>query len=350
MVERLEERVARLERQARRARAIAAASALVSLAIAALVVWPWRRAAVIDRSTHVAVSGAREREVDRALPGVPDETSANDTNTDTNHPNTNTDVNGRANAKDGANGKSPTGGGPVVADVSAPDRAAKSNSQPLVDNTVLVGGAASIAGAVRFRGAPPPRPRLKMTSDPFCARHAIDDETVIVNANGTLKNVVVRVLGQPAAPPPPSPAVVAQRDCQYRPRVQGLVFGQKLEIENADPVLHNVHAYQGSSTLFNVAQVPSAPGFVRQNAAIGLHRLKCDVHQWMTGYVFIHENRLIAVTGDDGAFAFAGLAPGRYTLEAWHERFGTRRAEVVVAANAPAAATFSFAEGDEADR
>ncbi|HZS37993.1 MAG TPA: carboxypeptidase regulatory-like domain-containing protein [Polyangia bacterium] len=212
-------------------------------------------------------------------------------------------------------------------------------------------GAATVSGVVKFRGAAPARERVRMSADPYCQRVAGDSEEVIVNANGTLKNVIVRVLGAPAAAPPPTMVSLAQDKCQYRPRVQAMVAGQELRIKNADPVLHNVHPYAGAVTLFNQAQVPGvSPDIVKVVSEPKLIKLKCDVHQWMTGWVRVHENALFAVTGDDGAFSIAGVPPGRYTLEAWHERYGTKRAELVVAAApSPTIATaFEYSDSDGA--
>jgi uncharacterized protein (DUF2141 family) len=65
----------------------------------------------------------------------------------------------------------------------------------------------------------------------------------------------------------------------------------------------------------------------------------------MTGYIAIATNPFFAVTGDDGSFKLENLPAGSYTVEAWHERLGTRTAEVKVEgdAAAPVAAAFEFA-------
>ena len=85
------------------------------------------------------------------------------------------------------------------------------------------------------------------------------EEEVVVGPGGGLKNVVVRI--KPRASPaattrPPRPAVVDQSACMYRPRVQGIVAGQTLQIKNSDQTLHNIHGYKGASTLFNQAEIP----------------------------------------------------------------------------------------------
>ena len=59
-------------------------------------------------------------------------------------------------------------------------------------------------------------------------------------------------------------------------------------------------------------------------------KVKCDVHPWMTGWVAIFDHPYFAVTADDGTFAIKGLPDGTYTLQAWHERFGTQSQKVTV--------------------
>ena len=52
--------------------------------------------------------------------------------------------------------------------------------------------------------------------------------------------------------------------------------------------------------------------------------VKCNVHPWMRSYIGVVGHPFFAVTGDDGTFTIKGLPPGTYTLEAWHEKFGTK--------------------------
>jgi uncharacterized protein (DUF2141 family) len=62
----------------------------------------------------------------------------------------------------------------------------------------------------------------------------------------------------------------------------------------------------------------------------------------MTGYIAVNANPFFAVTGDDGSFEIKDVPAGKYTVEAWQEKLGTKTVEVTVAAAAPAEAKFSF--------
>jgi len=209
-----------------------------------------------------------------------------------------------------------------------------------------VRGNGAIAGEVLFVGNPPTMQPLKLGADKVCAGGSHFDEQVIVS-NGRLANVFVRLLGAPPEPPPSAPAVVDQRSCVFRPRVQGIIRGQSIEIRNGDPTLHNAHGYAGGSTLFNYAQPAGAlpvgrPLTVRSEVI----KLKCDVHPWMTAYVYVVDNSYFAVTGADGSFSIRGLAAGSYELEAWHERFGVKRARIDLREGETAHLTFSYSPDD----
>ena len=71
--------------------------------------------------------------------------------------------------------------------------------------------------------------------------------------------------------------------------------------------------------------------------------VKCNIHPWMRAYIGVVRHPFFAVTGADGTFKIAGLPPGKYTVEAWHERFGRQETEVTVAAKDSKSVDFSFA-------
>lgn len=205
--------------------------------------------------------------------------------------------------------------------------------------------AESLSGVVEFTGTPPPVSKLDRSADDFCAKKPSNDETVMVK-DKKLANVWVHVTkGAPdAAAAADAPEVVVdQRDCNYSPRVQAAVVGQKVVAKNADPILHNVHTYLGPATVFNKGMANSeAKPITHVASKDGVIRWKCDVHPWMRAFIGVNKNPYQAVTGGDGSFKIAGIPPGTYTLEAWHEKFGAKTMQVTVEAGKPATATFKF--------
>ena len=71
-------------------------------------------------------------------------------------------------------------------------------------------------------------------------------------------------------------------------------------------------------------------------------RFKCDFHGWMAAYVGVMSHPFFAVTDASGAFDLTGLPPGTYTLEAWHETFGTRTQEITIPAGGQQTVSLTF--------
>ncbi|MFL5293895.1 MAG: carboxypeptidase regulatory-like domain-containing protein [Myxococcales bacterium] len=192
--------------------------------------------------------------------------------------------------------------------------------------------AGSISGKVSYSGPAPKQRKLDRKSHVYCAKtEAFDDSLLLASDGKGLRNVVVRLKNGPAAPAPAEPVVIDQSACTYSPRVRGAVAGQRIEVHNSDATLHNVHGFQGKKTVFNLGQPAKARPIVKSlSTDADVVKLKCDVHSWMVSYVVVSKSPFFASSGEDGRFEIKGVPPGKYTIEAWHEKLGTRTAEITV--------------------
>lgn len=211
---------------------------------------------------------------------------------------------------------------------------------------------ATVSGRVKFTGAKPTMRRIDMSEEAACAAKYTTpptDESVIVNANGTLAHVFVYVKsGLPAGYKPPAattPVVIDQDGCHYKPHVFGIMVGQPLHIKNSDPLLHNIKSKGRANRPFNISQpnVTRSPTVRSFTAPEVMVSLECNVHGWMQAYAGVVAHPFFAVTGPDGTFTLKGLPPGTYTLEAWHERYGVQTATVTVAGTETKTTEFTFA-------
>ncbi|MFN7134087.1 MAG: TonB-dependent receptor, partial [Myxococcales bacterium] len=184
----------------------------------------------------------------------------------------------------------------------------------------------------------------------FCKQTKTFDDAVLVGGKGGLQNVVVRIAGgvEGEHKAPTTPLVIDQKGCTYQPRVAAVMAGQPVQIRNGDMTLHNVHTYFGKETVFNRAmpndRVPPITwdSGKDERALNAVMKLKCDVHPWMIGYVSVSKHPWFQVTGADGAFKLQNVPPGKYTLEAWHEKLGVKTQEITVEDGKTAKVEFSF--------
>lgn len=207
-----------------------------------------------------------------------------------------------------------------------------------------------VKGRVTFSGKGGAGKAVKMNADPKCAKqHKSGFSVSLIEAGskGELANVFVYVKkgleGKKFSVPSEPKAILDQKGCWYYPRVSGIMVGQKLEILNSDPTMHNVNAQPE----FNAAMPPAVKKLEKAfKKPKVMFKLKCNVHPWMTSYIGVLNHPHYAVSGKNGSFEIKGLAPGKYTLEAWHEKLGSQTAEVTVgAAGATADFKFSPAKG-----
>ncbi|HEX4964496.1 MAG TPA: CHAT domain-containing protein [Thermoanaerobaculia bacterium] len=207
--------------------------------------------------------------------------------------------------------------------------------------------AGGVTGTVTFAGTDTDTP-IAFSLDPVCASlHASTpaDTNEIAAKDGKLGNVLVYVktgLEGKTLPVPAEKKELDQKGCLYTPHVQGIQTGQALTIKNTDATLHNVHALATVNPEFNQAQPQGLPPFDKTFDKQEVIHVKCDVHPWMSAYVAVMPHPFFATSGDDGSYTIKGLPPGKYTLEAWHEKLGTQTQEITVASNQTVAANFDF--------
>ena len=105
----------------------------------------------------------------------------------------------------------------------------------------------------------------------------------------------------------------------------GLRVGQPIEIANTDPTFHNVHALPKENREFNHGLEPGIPPMRHTFTDAGSHGALQVRRARMDGGA--HRRHAASVLrGDRGGrhVLIPGVPPGTYTVEAWHEVFGTR--------------------------
>lgn len=211
-------------------------------------------------------------------------------------------------------------------------------------------GSAEVEGTIRFEGTPPERQRINQARE--CEElheEPVLTDNIVVNEGGTLRNVFVYVkegLEGQSFPAPEEPVVLDQENCMYEPHVFGMQTGQTLRILNSDPLQHNIHALPEENRPFNYST--PMEGMEREatfRTPEVMVRIKCDVHPWMEAWAGVLNHPYYSVTGDEGTFSLENLPAGQYTIEAWHEEYGTQTQSVTVGEDETATVDFTFSAG-----
>jgi hypothetical protein len=64
----------------------------------------------------------------------------------------------------------------------------------------------------------------------------------------------------------------------------------------------------------------------------------------MKAYLIVTDNPFSAVTGEDGRYHLQNVPPGSYTIEAWHERLGSKSAQARVTAGRTTEVSFTMGD------
>jgi hypothetical protein len=240
--------------------------------------------------------------------------------------------------------------------LAAPADAAKPGKYTEVD--VADGG--TVKGKVSFEGAVPADAveNILITKNPDVCGEGEREVVWVDVKDGALRGVFVFIdkikEGKKWDKPELGIYLVNQKGCRFRPWAQ-VVRPGPFVIRNSDAgVLHNINAREligvekgrvVKKTLFNFGQPD--PGDItdkiqpRRSHYIGIN---CEAHNFMFGFIMAPTHPYAVVVGDDGSFSIDNLPPGKYTLKAWHPRYGVKKSKITVEAKGTVEANFAFSD------
>ncbi len=160
--------------------------------------------------------------------------------------------------------------------------------------------AGSISGKVTYTGTPVKPKPIDMSKEPSCAKqHAtpVTTETIVTG---------------------------------------------ELKIVNADQTSHNIHPLAKVNREWNKSQPPGTPPIMEKYDKPEFISVKCNIHPWMHGEFAVLNTNHFDVSKDGGAFKLPNLPPGKYTITAWQEDYGTQTADVTITGNETKEVNFTF--------
>lgn len=201
----------------------------------------------------------------------------------------------------------------------------------------------TVSGEISFSGTAPQPEELKITKDQnVCGKTPKYDRSLVVS-DGKVANAVVVITdikkGKAFAE---EKVALDQEGCEYQPHVLALKAGAPVQVLNPDRILHNIHTYSEKNPPINRAM----PKF-KKDMTVTFDKpeaisVKCDVHGWMSGWLYVTDNPYYSVTDSTGKFTLADVPPGSYTLEVWHETLENQTKQITVEPNGEVKADFTL--------
>jgi hypothetical protein len=196
------------------------------------------------------------------------------------------------------------------------------------------GGFGTIKGKLVWGGENPPAPEkvANVTKDPqVCAVKPLIKQTLVVDpkTKGVEFGIafVVNPKGKNAEMDKAflkkhPKAEMDQKDCQFIPHVVGMTKDQEMIFKSSDPISHNLHYMGFTNGAKNVAINPNSEmkaKFVKESRPLTVN---CDIHPWMSAYVWVFDHPFFAVTDKDGNFEITGVPAGEQNFAVWQEKVG----------------------------
>ncbi len=187
-----------------------------------------------------------------------------------------------------------------------------------------------LRGVVRFEGAVP----KAETADETGRKRALFE--VHPKTRG-LRDAVVYWIDAPADASPDNAkdlpvVVVDQKDSTFVPHVISVRSGQLVKFTNSDSINHNVRTtaieVKNQFNVYTGSRNEYLHRFVTDKKQRPI-RLGCDIHAWMSGWVYAFDHPFHAVTDSEGQFELPQLPVGKHRL-AIRQPDGNARRDVTV--------------------
>ena len=187
--------------------------------------------------------------------------------------------------------------------------------------TVKDGG--TIAGVVRFAGAPPKLGAIPVNKNRDVCGDEKPSEALVVGADRGVRDGVVLIEGVARGKKGAGDVILDNRKCLFVSHVTVVAPGDRARVRNSDPILHNTHGFLGQPTVFNLA-LPNKDQMIditKRLGKPGVVRVLCDAHPHMFAWMLVHDSPYVAVTDAAGAFRIGDVPPGTYKVTMWHAGF-----------------------------
>ncbi|MBM3835875.1 MAG: hypothetical protein FJ403_21940 [Verrucomicrobia bacterium] len=129
--------------------------------------------------------------------------------------------------------------------------------------------------------------------------------------------------------------VVDQQNYNFVPHLIAIHSGEIVAFKNSDVANHNVRTTSSQpANEFNVYTSSDSAyrhRFVADSKQRPI-RLGCDLHPWMTGWIYVLDHSNFAVSDSEGKFRITSVLPGKYQLHLQQPDVGWRKEQTITVA------------------
>lgn len=113
-------------------------------------------------------------------------------------------------------------------------------------------------------------------------------------------------------------AVVDQIDKEFVEHVTPVQSGTAVTFPNSDNIRHHVYSFSPTKTF----EIPLYKGMPAEPVVFdkaGIVALGCNIHDWMSAYVYVVDTPFF-ITTDEGGVAKLDIPAGSYEIRVWHPK------------------------------
>jgi plastocyanin len=158
------------------------------------------------------------------------------------------------------------------------------------------------------------------------------------------RHVAVYLEGSVASTP--LTATMEQKNRRFTPDFLVVPAGSTVSFPNLDPIFHNVFSLSKPKT-FDLGNYPKDQTRTVTFTKPGIVFIHCHLHPNMAAAIVVTPNQWSTKADASGRFVLRDVAPGEYTIVAWHKSAGFFRQSVRVAENRASTVEFLIPLSDE---
>jgi len=136
-------------------------------------------------------------------------------------------------------------------------------------------------------------------------------------------------------------AVIEQRERRFTPDLVVIPAGSSVSFPNFDPIFHNVFSLSKAKS-FDLGNYSKGQTRTVNFLTAGMVAVYCHLHPNMAASIVVTPNQWATRAAANGSFVLKDVAPGTYTVVAWHKAAGTFRQTVTVGPTGDAEVKFTL--------